>query len=183
MPGGGGGRGGLTPLSNHSCFQCFRSEKWNKLHILPSNSDICEIFESDIYNCLCFVRLKGLIHEKAYLCFCMIKTRGGHAQLFFDSARATTQLEGCTSAIRIPQLLKEMLLRNSAIAIFSEVRNFKSATWELYFRNFWQILVWSSLKLYLLFIVRCFLLLRGFNGTVARDFRPLFTCKNYSTQG
>jgi hypothetical protein len=30
-------------------------------------------------------------------------------------------------------------LRNSAIAIFSEVRNFKSATRELYFRNFRQI--------------------------------------------
>jgi hypothetical protein len=30
-------------------------------------------------------------------------------------------------------------LRNPAIAIFPEVRNFKSATWELYFRNFRQI--------------------------------------------
>ncbi len=30
-------------------------------------------------------------------------------------------------------------LRNSTIAIFSEVRNFKSATWEFYFRNFRQI--------------------------------------------
>jgi hypothetical protein len=32
-------------------------------------------------------------------------------------------------------LFKEMLLRNSAIAIFPEVRNFKSATWELKFHN------------------------------------------------
>jgi hypothetical protein len=34
-----------------------------------------------------------------------------------------------------------MLLRNrnSAIATFSEVRNFKSATWELHFRNFRHI--------------------------------------------
>jgi hypothetical protein len=59
--------------------------------------------------------------------------RGGHAQLFFESATAIPQLEGRTSAIAIPQLLKEMLLcnpqlQNSAIAIFSEVRNFKSAT-------------------------------------------------------
>jgi hypothetical protein len=30
-------------------------------------------------------------------------------------------------------------LRNSVIAIFSEVRNFKSATQELYFRNFRQV--------------------------------------------
>ncbi len=37
--------------------------------------------------------------------------------------------------------VKEMLLRNrnSAIAIFSDVRNFKSATWELNCRNFWPI--------------------------------------------
>ncbi len=33
----------------------------------------------------------------------------------------------------------EPQLRNSAIAIFSEVLNFTSATWELYFRNFRQI--------------------------------------------
>jgi hypothetical protein len=52
------------------------------------------------------------------------------AQLFFESAIAIPQLEGSTSTSAIPQLFKEMLLRNrnSAIAIFSEVRNFKSAT-------------------------------------------------------
>jgi hypothetical protein len=37
--------------------------------------------------------------------------RGGHAQLFFESAIAILQLEGGTSAIAIPQF-KEMLLRN-----------------------------------------------------------------------
>jgi hypothetical protein len=42
-------------------------------------------------------------------------TRGGHAQLFFESAIGIPQLEGSTSAIAIPQLSKEMLLRNSAI--------------------------------------------------------------------
>jgi hypothetical protein len=35
--------------------------------------------------------------------------------------------------------LKQPQLRNSAIAIFSEVRNFKSTTRELYFRNFRQV--------------------------------------------
>jgi hypothetical protein len=56
--------------------------------------------------------------------------RAGHAQLFFESAIAIPQLVGSTSAIAIPQLFKAMLIRNrnSAIANFSEVRNFKSAT-------------------------------------------------------
>ncbi len=57
-------------------------------------------------------------------------SRGGHVQLFFRSAIAIPQLEGSTSAMAIPQLFKEMLLcnRNSSIAFFSEVRNFKSTT-------------------------------------------------------
>jgi hypothetical protein len=55
-----------------------------------------------------------------------VVNRGGHAQLFLESAIAFPQLEGSTSAITIPQLLKEMLLcnqqlRNSAIAIFLSV--------------------------------------------------------------
>jgi hypothetical protein len=43
--------------------------------------------------------------------------RGGHAKLFFESAITIPQLEGRTSAIAIPDLLKEKLLsiRNSAI--------------------------------------------------------------------
>jgi hypothetical protein len=44
-------------------------------------------------------------------------TRGGHAQLFFESAIAIPQLEGSTSAIARPQLFKEMLLRNRNSAI------------------------------------------------------------------
>ncbi len=36
-------------------------------------------------------------------------------------------------------VIPQLQLRNSAIAIFSEVRNFKSATWELQFRNFRHI--------------------------------------------
>jgi hypothetical protein len=62
-------------------------------------------------------------------------------QLLFESRIAIPQLKGSTSAIAIPQLLKEMLVhsRNSAIAIFSDFRNFKSATSELHFRNFWHI--------------------------------------------
>jgi hypothetical protein len=70
--------------------------------------------------------------------------RGGHAKLFF--AISIPQLEGSTSTIAIPQLLKKCCsttttpqLRNSAIAIFSEVRNFKSATLELHFHIFWHI--------------------------------------------
>ena len=46
-----------------------------------------------------------------------VYTRGGHAQLFFESAIAIPQLEGSTSAIAIPQLFEEMLLRNRNSAI------------------------------------------------------------------
>jgi hypothetical protein len=79
----------------------------------------------------------------------LINTRGGHAQLFFESAITIPQLEGSTSAIAIPQLFKEMLLRNcnSAIAIFSDVRNFKSATCELHFRNFLHFWPWNPVDL------------------------------------
>ncbi len=64
---------------------------------------------------------------------CTVRTRDGHAQLFFESAIAIPQFEGGTSAIAIPQLVKEMLLRNCNSAIpksqfFSEVCNLKSAT-------------------------------------------------------
>jgi phage terminase large subunit-like protein len=47
---------------------------------------------------------------------------------FYESAIAIPQLEGSTSTIAILQLFKEMLLhnRNSAIAIFSEVCNFRA---------------------------------------------------------
>jgi hypothetical protein len=67
-----------------------------------------------------------------------ILTRGGHAHFFFQSAIATPELEGSTSAIAIPQLFKEMLLRNrnSSMAIFSYVCNLK----EFHFHNFWHIL-------------------------------------------
>jgi hypothetical protein len=43
--------------------------------------------------------------------------RGGKAQLFFESAIAIPQLEGITSAIAIPHLFKELLLRNRNSAI------------------------------------------------------------------
>jgi hypothetical protein len=44
-------------------------------------------------------------------------SKGGQAQLFFESAIAISQLEGNTSAIAIPQLFKAMLLRNRDSAI------------------------------------------------------------------
>ncbi len=71
-----------------------------------------------------------LVEVHAVLDVRRLFNRGGHAQLFFESAIAIPQFEGSTSAIAIPQLFKEMLLRNrnSAIAIFSEARNVKSAT-------------------------------------------------------
>jgi hypothetical protein len=43
--------------------------------------------------------------------------RGGHGQLFFESAITMPQLAGITSAIAIPQLFKEMLICNRNAAI------------------------------------------------------------------
>jgi hypothetical protein len=65
----------------------------------------------------------------------------GMRNFFFESAIAIPQLEGSPSATAILQLFKDMLLcnRNSAIPIFCQVRNFKSATRELHFRNFRHI--------------------------------------------
>jgi hypothetical protein len=55
-------------------------------------------------------------------------TRGGHAQLFFESAIAIPQLEGSTFAIAIPQLFIEMLLRNRNSAISQSQFFLKPAT-------------------------------------------------------
>ncbi len=93
-------------------------------------------------------------------------TRGGHVQLFFESAIATPQLEGSTSASQFRNFLKNVApqpqLRNSAIVIFSEVLNFKSATWELHFRNSWQIFGIEQLEIIYFLPPGVFLLLRGF---------------------
>ncbi len=98
-----------------------------------------------------------------------VHTRSGHAQLFFESAIVIPQLDGNTSAIAIPQLLKKCCSTTATPQFcnsnFSEVRNFKSVTWELHFRNFRHVFGcgvawiyhWDDLK-----------------GTVARDFIPLF---------
>jgi hypothetical protein len=63
-------------------------------------------------------------------------TRGGHAQLFFESAIAIPQLEGNTSAIAIPQLLKAMLLRNHNSAIPQSQSFLMSATSNPQLENF-----------------------------------------------
>jgi hypothetical protein len=73
---------------------------------------------------------------------------------FFESAIAIPQLEGSPSAIAILQLFKAMLLcnRNSAIAFFSEIRIFKSATSDLHFRNFQHIFVRGLALNYIFFL-------------------------------
>jgi hypothetical protein len=49
---------------------------------------------------------KGLLHADHWGLYVPV-SRGGHEQLFFESAIAIPQLEGSTSAIAIPQLLKK----------------------------------------------------------------------------
>jgi hypothetical protein len=57
--------------------------------------------------------------------------RGGHEQLFFESAIAIPQLEESTSAIALPQLLKKCCSATANPQFrnrnFLEVHNFKSA--------------------------------------------------------
>jgi hypothetical protein len=62
-------------------------------------------------------------------------------QLFFEFAIAIPQLEGSNSAIAVPQLFKEMLLRNRNFAIpqshfFSDVRNLR-ASFPQFSAYFW----------------------------------------------
>ncbi len=56
------------------------------------------------------------------------RSRGGQAQLFFESAIAIPQLEGSTCAIASPQLFKEMLLSNCNSASPQSQFFLKSAT-------------------------------------------------------
>ncbi len=69
----------------------------------------------------------------------------------------------------LPQLLKKFCSATATPQFcyrnFSEVRNFKSATWELHFRNFRHIFGCG---------VAWICHLEDFKGTVARDFQPLF---------
>ncbi len=66
-----------------------------------------------------------LVCPEHYQLIYLLRCRGGHTQLFFESTIAIPQLEGSTSTIAIPQLFKKCC---SAIAFFSEVCNFKSAS-------------------------------------------------------
>ncbi len=116
-----------------------------------------------------------------------ITVRGGHAQLFFESAIATTQLEGITSAIAIPQLFKEccsatvtpqFLNRNLFWSPQLQVCNLR-ALLPQFSADFWRRVAWN----YIFLPPGVFCYWEDFKGTVARDFCLLLTCKNYSTQG
>jgi hypothetical protein len=116
-----------------------------------------------------------------------ITVRGGHAQLFLSPQSQLRNLKESLPQSQFRNFLKNVApqpqLRNSPIAICSEVRNFKSATWELYLRNFsadfWRRVAWN----YIFLPPGVFCYWEDFNGTVAGDFCLLLTCKNYSTQG
>jgi hypothetical protein len=108
--------------------------------------------------------------------YCCMINRGGHAQLFFESAIAISQLVESTSAIAIPQHFKKCC---SATAIPQSQFFPKSATSSPNLRPslpqfsafFWP---WSGLKLYIFLPPGFFCFWDDFKGTVAQDFRPLF---------
>jgi hypothetical protein len=102
---------------------------------------------------------------------------------FFESAIAIPQLEGSTTAIAIPQLFKETMLRNcnSAIAIFPEVRNLR-ASLRQFLAYFCRVVAWN-LYIYF-FTARCFFCYSmDFREKVACDFRPLFFFVNQPPNG
>jgi hypothetical protein len=84
-------------------------------------------FSSPLLTALAMRILTSTLKYTAQLVL-LVNVRGGHAQLFFESAIAIPQLEGSTSAIAIPQLFKNMLLRNCNSAIPQSQFFLKSAT-------------------------------------------------------
>jgi hypothetical protein len=92
-------------------------QKYKTLHAflnVPLNPSLCKI-------------LKTLTNPFVIYGVLPPTGRGGHMQLFLESAIAIPQLEGSTSAIAIPQLLKNVApqwqLRNCN---FSEVPNLRA---------------------------------------------------------
>ncbi len=72
----------------------------------------------------------------------LVMSRGGHAQLFFESAIAIPQLEGSTSAIAIPQLLMKCCsatatpqFRNRNFFLSPQLESFTSTIFGI----FWAI--------------------------------------------
>jgi hypothetical protein len=106
--------------------------------------------------------------------------RGGHAQLFLESAIAISQLEGRTSAIAIPQLLKKCCSAtatphfrncNFFLSLQLQVRNLRASRPQ-FPAYFWPR---SCLKLYFFLLPGVFCYSEDFKGTVAHDFRPVFS--------
>jgi hypothetical protein len=88
--------------------------------------------------------------------------RGGHAQLFFESAIAIPQLEGSTSAIAIPQLFKKCCSA-TATPQFRNRNFFRSP--QIQVRNL-------RLEIFYHHVFVCYR--EDFKGTVGQDFGPLF---------
>ncbi len=117
--------------------------------------------KSSINSHLLWMKYFLLIILKSDIC------RGGHAQLFFQSATAIPQLAGSTSTIAIPQLFTKCCSatetpqfrnRNFFLSPQLQVRNLRVSPPQ-FSAIFW---LRSSLKLDIFFTTRCFMLLRGF---------------------
>ncbi len=128
----------FSNISDNALYELFYREKlWNlspRFYVLMSieilkylvynkdlTSDVPKLREKTEKCCL---KNFKFIFSKFSLNLRFLFTRCGHAQPFLESSNL--QLEGSTSAIAIPQLLK-LLNRNSAILIFSEVHNLRAS--------------------------------------------------------
>ncbi len=96
--------------------------------------------------------------------------RGGHAQLFLSPQ---SQFRNLKEALPQSQFRNFLKICCSATAIPQSQFFLKSATWEFFFRNFRYIFLYGVARIYIFFITRWFLLLRGSKGTVAQDVWPL----------
>ncbi len=71
-----------------------------------------------------------------YVCKSCKHQRWARATFFWVHIRNSAQSQFCNL---LRNVAPQPQLRNSAISVFSAVRNFKSATWKLHFRNFRHI--------------------------------------------
>ncbi len=112
-----------------------------------------------------------------YYLYGVVRSEVGTCNFFLSPQSQFRNLKEALPQSQFRNLLRNVApqpqLRNSAIAIISEIRNFKSATGELHFRNFRNIFRRGVARIIYFFTTRWYLIVRGLKGTVAWDFWPL----------
>ncbi len=99
---------------------------------------ICKVWRDNIVCIRHVQRMKLSVNS-----LIMWKSEVGTRNFFLSPQSQFRNLKGALPQSQFRNFLRNVApqpqLRNSAIAIFSEIRNFRSSTWELHFRNFRNI--------------------------------------------